>query len=676
MSKNAIRAAMARDTLRRHAAEAAKLRAKTELLCDACARLEAAEGSGATAVPEVEKLMGEADDMLAALDAGVKAQLEEQENLRSSLRDVTSAIEDQIAQFQETLTSFNEKRGPLQDERAALMRRLEEINMHIAQIDETTAHYEKKDKIAQSYSHQKRFADEKLRAISCKECAHTVLDVVQSEEKRRRTELGTQLRKRRAELERACAAYVREERLRLEAAAECAAGQGSSGPRQDDDSSSTASTDAQEAWQAAQVLLRRAIPLLQLSVESAGPAGHPTTAAGSVGSAPERHTQEAGPTRQPVQQAAPEDALAFFARITMQGRCCVDCARPDADWASVSIGTYLCMECAGRHRGLGVHLSFVRSTTMDVWSSEQLQRMNLGGTQRFLDFLRSYPQLCEPPQTAEALATRYGSRAAAYYRRLLDVRCEGGDISSIEAPPQSEGHLPAKEGDGSGSGSACGGASSQSGSGGSAGADQTVGSFEEEKSALEATYRQHKEQLKLPSTALPTIPTRPALPQAARQAAAAPPASPAAGHGYPAAAATAAPAPVVGEVGAGPQRPLQAVAAPASASSQPLGRGDGRTPVEAAAADSVRAPATDPAPAAAAGLTASPFEDTAARAAPSSGAAAPEAAAPPSPAAEQGAPPALPSSAGPSEVAGPPEAAAGQTSSKEPAYEGAEDVFG
>src|SRR4051812_6763649 len=42
---------------------------------------------------------------------------------------------------------------------------------------------------------------------------------------------------------------------------------------------------------------------------------------------------------------------------------CVDCNRPSPQWASVSHGTYLCIQCSGIHRSLGVHISFVRSCT-------------------------------------------------------------------------------------------------------------------------------------------------------------------------------------------------------------------------------------------------------------------------------------------------------------------------
>ncbi|ONM56276.1 Discolored-paralog3 [Zea mays] len=51
--------------------------------------------------------------------------------------------------------------------------------------------------------------------------------------------------------------------------------------------------------------------------------------------------------------------------------CCADCGASEPDWASLNLGILLCIECSGVHRNMGVHISKVRSLTLDVRVWEQ-----------------------------------------------------------------------------------------------------------------------------------------------------------------------------------------------------------------------------------------------------------------------------------------------------------------
>ena len=54
----------------------------------------------------------------------------------------------------------------------------------------------------------------------------------------------------------------------------------------------------------------------------------------------------------------------------------------DPRWASWNLGIFICIRCSGIHRGMGTHISRVKSVDLDAWTDEQLQSVLKWGNTR------------------------------------------------------------------------------------------------------------------------------------------------------------------------------------------------------------------------------------------------------------------------------------------------------
>lgn len=92
---------------------------------------------------------------------------------------------------------------------------------------------------------------------------------------------------------------------------------------------------------------------------------------------------------------------------------CADCTRTNPTWASVNLGVLVCLECAGRHRSLGTHISKMRSITLDTVLPEEaffLVNMSNALANKYWEATLSEGDRPRAIQGSHFISQKYGDR--------------------------------------------------------------------------------------------------------------------------------------------------------------------------------------------------------------------------------------------------------------------------
>jgi ADP-ribosylation factor GTPase-activating protein 2/3 len=126
---------------------------------------------------------------------------------------------------------------------------------------------------------------------------------------------------------------------------------------------------------------------------------------------------------------------------------CIDCEKKNPKWASVYLGIFLCIDCAGKHREYGVQISFVRSLTLDAWSQRQITFLEQGGNTKSIEYFKKYG-ISRPIDYKNSSVQKYKQELTKKVDSILDSELRAAQtINDKSLPPKMASQAPESQPD-------------------------------------------------------------------------------------------------------------------------------------------------------------------------------------------------------------------------------------
>lgn len=132
---------------------------------------------------------------------------------------------------------------------------------------------------------------------------------------------------------------------------------------------------------------------------------------------------------------------------------CADCSSTTTGWASINLGIFICLECSGIHRNLGIKISKVRSLELDVWPTETIDFMGANGnlkSNKKYEFLKTTASKVKPSPDAlrslkeQFIQMKYVNKA--FSKKQKNTK-DKGSILDYQTKLFFEGELLKRKGD-------------------------------------------------------------------------------------------------------------------------------------------------------------------------------------------------------------------------------------